>query len=211
MADFDFDGDTIFLVEPMGLDDISQVRRIEQRTFPNPWPRDSYRREVLDNERARYLVLRRAAGGRAAKPAPRRPFPLNLLTLGMDRARADDIVGFAGLWLMMDEAHITTLAVDTPYQGRGLGEVLLLESAKLSRRAGATRMTLEVRVSNLIAQRLYRKYDFADSGIRPRYYSDDFEDALVMWSEDIDQPEFAARLERHEARLLRRIRWESRL
>ncbi len=211
MADFDLDGDTIFLVEPMALDDIPQVRSIEQRTFPNPWPRDSYRREVLDNERARYFVLRRAAGGRATEPPPRRPFPLNLLARGMERARADEIVGFAGLWLMIDEAHITTLAVDTTYQGRGLGELLLLESAKLSRRAGATRMTLEVRISNLIAQRLYRKYDFADSGVRPRYYSDDFEDALVMWSEDIDQPAFAATLARHEARLLRRIRWESRL
>ena len=192
------------LIERMELDDLPQVHRIEKASFPLPWPRDSYRREILDNHRAWYLGARRVDAEPPPEPPPR-PFPLNLLPRTVDIA--SDVVAFAGLWLMIDEAHITTIAVEPRYRGRGLGEALIIEMVKLSQVRGAERMTLEVRMSNLVAQNLYRKYGFFDQGVRPRYYSDDLEDALIMWSEPIDGKDFRQRLVDNERVLATRLCW----
>jgi ribosomal-protein-alanine N-acetyltransferase len=192
------------LIERMKLDDLSQVRRIEKASFPVPWPRDSYRREILDNRRACYLAARWLDAEPLPEPPPR-PFPFNLLPTS-DKP-ANDLVAFAGLWFMIDEAHITTIAVDPLCRGRGIGEVLFIELVKLSQLRGAERMTLEVRVSNRVAQNLYRKYGFTDHGVRPRYYSDDFEDALIMWSEPLDGADFCQRLADNERDLARRLCW----
>ncbi len=196
------------LIERMELDDLSQVRRIEKASFPVPWPRDSYRREILDNHRAWYLVARQVDAEPPPDP-PARPFPLNLLPRTVDTA--NDVVAFAGLWLMIDEAHITTIAVEPRYRGRGLGEALIIEMVKLSQVRGAERMTLEVRMSNRVAQNLYRKYGFFDHGVRPRYYSDDLEDALIMWSEPIDGEDFRQRLVDNERELATRLCWTARI
>jgi [ribosomal protein S18]-alanine N-acetyltransferase len=117
-----------------------------------PWPDDAYRNEVATNRLASYVVAR--AG--------------------------DEVVGFAGLWVMVDEAHITTFAVDPRWRRRGVGQWLLLRLLELANDRRAREATLEVRLSNMPARRLYEKYGFRPVGIRPRYYSDSGEDALIM-------------------------------
>ena len=199
--------DVLFVVEPMQLDDLDQVRRIERSSFPTLWPRNAYRREILSNERARYLVVRTTS--EPEQPPKRRQFPLSMLPFGRSDVR--DVVAFCGVWVMLDEAHITTIAVDPDYRRLGLGELLIIQMARIALQALATRMTLEVRMSNEIAQALYRKYGFNDSGVRPRYYSDDFEDALVMRSEELNSCSFAERMDAGEEHLRRRLRWCSRL
>ena len=207
MADGHPDGPEI-VIEPMQLEDLPQVRRIEKASFSVPWPRDSYRREILNNSRAWYFVARRT-GVEPPPPPPPRRFPFNLWP--PVPVTAEDVVAFGGMWLMIDEAHITTIAVGPEYRGRGFAEALIIEMVKLSRSRGATRMTLEVRMSNRVAQNLYRKYGFVDHGVRPRYYSDDREDALIMWSEPIHGPDFHARLTRNEGDLAARLSWTTRL
>lgn len=116
------------------------------------------------------------------------------------------IIGYAGLWVMSDEAHVTTIAVHPDFRGRGMGELLLLGLIDRSLEFQAKWMTLEVRVSNQIAQALYRKYTFKEMGVRRGYYSDDHEDALIMWTEPLDSPSFREALESNRARLLARLR-----
>ncbi len=194
-----------FVVEPMRMEQLDQVRRIERACFPTPWPRNAYRREIEKNERAHYLVVR------TSEPAqePQRQFPLSIFPFGRSGSR--DVVGYCGVWVMLDEAHITTIAVDPDYRRLGLGQLLIIQMARIALQARATRMTLEVRMSNEGAQRLYRKYGFSDGGVRPRYYSDDFEDALIMRSEELKSPSFAERMDAGEEELRRRVRWTTRL
>lgn len=200
-------GDEVFSIEPMRLQDLDQVRRIERASFPSPWPRNAYRREILNNARARYLVVR-SLDGLGEVDAHRTPrFPFSLLSFL--NSGASDIVAYAGIWIMMEEAHITTIATDPDYRRRGLGELLIVEMAKLAITEKVEQLTLEVRMSNEAAQMLYRKYGFSDGGIRPRYYSDDFEDALIMRSENLDSMNFKARVVSGEEDLSRRLRWVS--
>jgi len=119
--------------------------------------------------------------------------------------RSGTVVGYAGLWLVLDEAHVTTIAVHPDLRGHGLGELLLVRLVAIAQEMGAKRMTLEVRVSNEVAQTLYRKYSFKVEGVRRRYYSDNDEDALIMWSEPIDAPDFQARFAELRAALYRRL------
>ena len=115
------------------------------------------------------------------------------------------LVGYAGLWLMVDEAHVTTIGVSPTYRGQGVGELLFLGLVDISREMKAHRMTLEVRVSNSSAQALYRKYGMEVAGMRKRYYSDNGEDAYIMWSEALDSPEFEERLVRLRTDLAARL------
>ncbi len=114
-------------------------------------------------------------------------------------------MGYAGLWLMSDEAHITTIAVHPKYRGEGIGELLLVQIIDSARDIGARWLTLEVRKSNQIAQALYQKYTFREMGLRRRYYSDDGEDALVMWSEPIDSDRFLEAVAQNRAALEARL------
>jgi [ribosomal protein S18]-alanine N-acetyltransferase len=109
------------------------------------------------------------------------------------------------MWTAFDEAHVTTIAVDEPYRGRGLGEVLLATLFDEADRRGAVWMTLEVRVSNETAQALYRKWGFAVQGTRRRYYSDNNEDAHIMWSRALSDPDYRAELALIRARLAARL------
>jgi [ribosomal protein S18]-alanine N-acetyltransferase len=93
----------------------------------------------------------------------------------------ENIIGYCGTWIVIDEAHVTNIALLPDYRGKGLGELLLRNVMDVLRKLGATSMTLEVRVSNHIAQSLYQKLGFKPGGIRKNYYSDNNEDALVMW------------------------------
>jgi [ribosomal protein S18]-alanine N-acetyltransferase len=155
-------------IEAMRLEDLDEVQRIEEASFSTPWPPNAYRSELMTNRLASYLV-----------------------------GRVDDrIVAYGGMWLMVDEAHITTFAVHPGWRRQRVGERLLLAFFDLARDRHARELTLEVRLSNLAARRLYEKYGFRPVGLRPRYYSDNQEDALIMTTEPIDEPRLRDRLER---------------
>ena len=115
------------------------------------------------------------------------------------------IVGFAGLWLMVDEAHVTTIAMHPDYRGRGLGEYMLASLIDIAYDIHAKWVTLEVRVSNITAQNLYRKYRFREAGLRHRYYSDNQEDALIMWTDEINSPEYKEHFLALKKALLRKL------
>jgi len=156
------------VVEVMRLEDLGEVQRIEQASFTTPWPENAYRSELVTNRLASYLVAR--IGGR--------------------------IVAYGGMWLMVDEAHITTFAVHPAWRRQRIGERLLLAFLDLARDRHAREATLEVRLSNLAARRLYEKYGFRPVGLRPRYYSDNNEDALIMTTESFGDPSLEARIAR---------------
>jgi [ribosomal protein S18]-alanine N-acetyltransferase len=130
--------------------------------------------------------------------------PGTLLTPA-EEAELQRVIGYAGLWLMVNEAHITTIAVAPDYQGRGLGEMLLLALIDRAIELEALCVTLEVRVSNQVAQSLYRKYTFQQTGLRKRYYSDNGEDAQIMTTEDLDSPLFREVLARNRNALVERL------
>lgn len=162
------------IVEPMRIDDLDAVAEIERLSFTTPWPPHAYRSEIESNRLAHYLVLR------------------------VDRT----VVAYAGVWLMVDEAHVTTFAVHPSWRRRGLGERLLLALLDLAVERGARSATLEVRLSNLPARRLYEKYGFRPVGVRPRYYTDDHEDALIMTTEPLDGTPMRERIAALRVRLL---------
>ena len=148
------------VVDRMRLTDVGAVHEIERLSFTTPWPAHAFEQELKGNRLARYVVAR--AG--------------------------DRVVGFAGLWLMVDEAHVTTFAVHPDWRRQAIGRQLLLNLAELAMAIGGRRMTLEVRVSNEAAQALYRSFGFEVAGRRPRYYTDDGEDALVMTTPSLVDP-----------------------
>lgn len=200
-------------IDPMQIEDVSEVSRLERQCFSNSWPQSAYRRELRNENNNYYIVLRdhdkttRRSPGEPQEPRG----PLNLLPFrrkGSD-APAAPIIGFAGMWILLDEAHITTIGVAPEYRGRGLGEMLLLNLFEEAMRRGAEWLTLEVRVSNDSAQALYSKYGFTRQGIRRRYYSDNGEDAYIMWSPSIREPESIARIAALKAALAERMRGSS--
>jgi len=161
------------LIEPMRLEDLEAVHRIELASFSSPWPPNAYRSELETNRLASYLV-----------------------------ARIDgEIVAYGGMWLMVDEAHITTFAVHPAWRRQRIGERLLLAFLDVAAARQAREATLEVRLSNISARRLYEKYGFRPVGIRPRYYSDNGEDALIMTTDALDAPGMRERLARLRAAL----------
>lgn len=145
--------ETAFSFRLMNLEDIDQIMVVEQESFTLPWSRVAFYNELVLNQYAHYLVL-----------------------------EVDErIVGYCGVWIVVDEAHITNIALLPEYRGKKLGEALLRKVMDFAREKGATKMTLEVRVSNHVAQSLYRKLGFQGGAIRKGYYTDNHEDALVMW------------------------------
>ena len=208
----------------MRLEHIPAVSAIEKLSFPQPWPQNAYRREISENRMAHYVVARRigAANGPRASGSEsptttqaasgdligrlsrflRPPEPPRSPEL---EEELRSIVGYAGIWVMTDEAHITTIASHPEVRGQGVGEFLLVALIHRAMAIGARWMTLEVRASNAVAQNLYRKYTFKEMGVRRRYYSDNGEDALVMWTDALDSEAFQAALERNEPRLAERL------
>ncbi len=155
-------------IEPMTLRDLPRVREIEQEAFALPWPKDAYRAELEENQVACYVAAHDEGG---------------------------DVVGFAGMWVIFDEAHVTTIAVDHDRRGERIGERILLALVDYALARGARWMTLEVRPSNTVALGLYRKFGFREVALRKRYYSDNGEDAAVMWSGNLREPESQVRLD----------------
>ncbi|BAB04266.1 ribosomal protein S18-alanine N-acetyltransferase [Halalkalibacterium halodurans] len=137
----------------MTVDDVDAVVRVEEQTFTVPWSREAFINEVTNNQFARYVVYE----------------------------VGEQIVGYCGVWVVYDESHITNIAIHPDYRGEKRGEALLRYILEFARLLGAKKLSLEVRISNEIAQRLYRKFGFQAGGIRKNYYTDNQEDALVMW------------------------------
>lgn len=202
-----------FRLEPMSQNDVTEVSRVERRCFANPWPASAYRRELRNRDQNYYVVIRAVEENTENRSGNGNGHGSSTIRLG-DGLRAlprfhllpfprrsnhppagPHLAGFAGMWIVFDEAHITTIGVDPPYRGRGFGELLLLGLIDEAMRRGATWLTLEVRVSNDVAQDLYRKYGFAVQGTRRRYYSDNNEDAYVMWSRSLRDPAYLARID----------------
>jgi ribosomal-protein-alanine N-acetyltransferase len=214
---------TAFVVEPMRVEHIPAVSAIEKLSFPQPWPQNAYRREIVENRMAHYIVARRLGDfsdetGIADAARSREPQSgdligrLSRLLRPLEPARSPQlevelrsIVGYAGIWVMTDEAHVTTIASHPEMRGRGIGEFLLVALIHRGMEVGARWMTLEVRASNSTAQNLYRKYTFKEMGVRRRYYSDNGEDALVMWTDALDSDSFQSAMEQNEHKLAERL------
>jgi len=186
-----------YVIEPMRLSDLDQVLRIEQVSFATPWSRRAYSYEISDNEHSTMLVLRPAASNRGK---------LAQLLSHFNLSRLGPVLGYGGYWLLVDEAHVSTLAVDPKWRGRGLGELLLLALLEQGARQDAQRATLEVRVSNLAAQGLYHTLGFEIASRRKRYYADNNEDAFIMGTPPFETPEFQENLQARRLQLDARLR-----
>ncbi len=178
----------------MCQEDIAQVTEINREAFPTEWPPANYRHE-LQNRLAHYIVVcdeGKTADKFEAKAHPgltsrlRQLFGLHPLpTNEPPPSDRHYIVGFVGFWVLADEAHITAIAVREAYRRHGVGELLLTVAIDLATELKARIVTLEVRVSNTVAQCLYTKYGFTRVGIRRGYYTDNREDAVLMSTQDI--------------------------
>jgi len=142
-----------FVFRDMREEDIDQVLEVEHASFTTPWSREAFYNELFNNKFAVYIVLE----------------------------EDNKIIGYCGTWVVIDEAHVTNVAIMPGYRGRKLGEALMNKLMSVSREMGAKTMTLEVRMTNYVAQSLYRKLGFQNGGIRKNYYSDNQEDAQIMW------------------------------
>ncbi|MDX9916492.1 MAG: ribosomal protein S18-alanine N-acetyltransferase [Gudongella sp.] len=147
----------IISVRQMETKDIKRVLEIEKESFSTPWSEEAFRTEIEDNILAVYVV-----------------------------AEVDDeVVGYGGFWRILDEAHITNIAVGTSMRGKGIGEAILMGMIDYCTKNEIPHMTLEVRKSNQTALGLYKKHGFSEAGIRPGYYTDNHEDAVIMWKENL--------------------------
>lgn len=177
--------------------DIPQVAEIERESFPSSWPQTAYKRE-LQNTVARYVVLTEPIAGAEAPSREAGLWGTIRRIVGVDGHEgepAERVLGFLGMWLVVGEAHVVTVAVRAPRRREGIGERLFIAGIELAIEHDQETVTLEVRRSNEAAQRLYRKYDLQAVGTRPRYYTDNHEDAVIMTSPDIGSPSFRARFE----------------
>ena len=137
----------------MSIDDIENVVNVENNCFTTPWSKDSFLREITENKVALYLV-----------------------------AKIENVaVGYIGVWRIQNEGHITNVAVHPDFRGMGIGNMLVSELLSLCEKEGIDAFTLEVRKNNLVAQNLYKQFQFVEEGIRKGYYQDTKEDAVIMW------------------------------
>jgi ribosomal-protein-alanine N-acetyltransferase len=196
----------------MALRDVPQVSQIEREAFPPPWPATNFKRELTSNALTHYLVAYEEmpeptepvtegeAGNDPSPPKTR----LEALRLGLRRlfgrgerqaTPSQFVLGFAGLWFMVDEAHLANIAVREAYRHQGMGERLLIASIQLAIEHEARFITLEVRASNKIAQAMYRKYGLLEVGTRRAYYLDNKEDAVIMTAEGITSAPYVKRFQ----------------
>ena len=150
------------LIRPMSLEDVAVVHQIDLLSFSTPWPERSYKFEVSHNAAARSWVVE-----------------------VVDENGQSRVAAMAVLWFIVDEIHIATIAVHPDYRGLGFGKWLLAYALLAASEEGACKAFLEVRAGNLTAQKLYKDFGFEVSGVRPRYYRDNMEDALLMTLEPI--------------------------
>jgi ribosomal-protein-alanine N-acetyltransferase len=165
-------------IEPMREADVPVVQEIERFVFSSPWPRNAYYRELSSRNNSYYVVLRR-----------------------YHQAGDEETVGYAGMWRMHEEAHVTTIGVRHDLHHQGYGRVLFAGLLQAAYEMGARWVTVEVRASNDNAQRMYEGFGFKVIGRRKGYYTDNGEDALVMWSDSILSPRFRAAFEENLAKV----------
>ena len=144
-------------VRPMVMTDVDGVMAVEHDSFLTPWSRSAFEEELAQNRLARYIVA----------------------------VENDEIVGYAGTWLVINEAHVTNVAVSGQRRREGIGRLLMQKLMELARENDMESMTLEVRVSNSAARHLYQQLGFVEAGIRKNYYSETKEDALILWCEKL--------------------------
>ena len=147
----------LITVRPMVMTDVDGVMAVEQDSFLTPWSRSAFEEELAQNRLARYIVA----------------------------VENDEIVGYAGTWLVINEAHVTNVAVSGQRRREGIGRLLMQKLMELARENDMESMTLEVRVSNAAARHLYQQLGFVEAGIRKNYYSETKEDALILWCEKL--------------------------
>lgn len=143
------------IVRPMLIDDLKAILEIERDSFSTPWSLEAFKTELIDNEYARYLCLEFEG----------------------------QVIGYMGLWFILDEGHITNIAITPNHRGKKWGEFLMRSVIEKMAEQGMERMTLEVRISNNPAQSLYKRLGFTVAGVRKGYYADTGEDAMIMWAE----------------------------
>jgi len=196
-------------VRLMRKEDIDQVTKIDREAFPAMWPPVNYQRE-LQNSLAHYIVAcdeERTVEKPGVEVAPQRGFSRlksrvrQWFSYGrffgneMPSSGRQYISGFAGFWIMADEAHIISLAVRETHRHQGVGELLLIATIDLATQLNTRIITLEVRASNTAALGLYGKYGFTQVGLRRGYYADNKEDAILMSAENITSAPFQANLQ----------------
>lgn len=179
------EGELSYYIRRMCREDVTQVTEIDREAFPTMWPPANYERE-LKISLAHYITA--CVDGTAT-----------------ERTEEQHIVGFAGIWMIADEAHITNIAVRHSHQRQGIGEHLLIAMINLAIKQNAHILTLEVRASNTAAQKLYLKYGFTQIDIRRSYYTDNREDAMVMTIGDIAGAVFQRRL--HRLKKAHSLKW----
>ena len=145
------------IVRPMVMTDVDGVMAVEHDSFLTPWSRSAFEEELAQNRLARYIVAEENGA----------------------------IVGYAGTWLVINEAHVTNVAVSSQRRREGIGRLLMQKLMELARDNDMESMTLEVRVSNAAARHLYQQLGFVEAGIRKNYYSETKEDALILWCEKL--------------------------
>jgi len=143
------------IIRPMQIDDLKSILEIERVSFTTAWSLEAFIGELKENEYARYLCLELEG----------------------------QVIGYMGLWFILDEGHITNIAITPDHRGKHWGEFLMRSMMEQMEEQGMERMTLEVRVSNSPAQSLYKRLGFVSAGVRRGYYADTGEDALIMWAE----------------------------
>ena len=156
----------VLVIRDMTLDDIDAALAIEEQSSSQPWTRGIFNDEIADRATRSYRV----------------------------GCIGDEVVGFCGLMVQLDEGHITNIALDPKWRGQGLGAELLLDSVRIAIAMKVRALTLEVRVSNAAARVLYQRFGFAPVGVRPKYYRVGNEDALIMWAHDADAASYQVRL-----------------
>ena len=163
-------------IKKMTKDDVHTVSNIEKECFAIPWHESAYLTEITN--RSAYYIVSMQDG---------------------------KMTGYAGMWVIMDESHITTIGVAKEYRGKKVGEMLLMSLLDEAMKRGARRATLEVRESNNVAQNLYRKYGFAPAAIRRGYYTDNYENAIVMWIDNMSSASYQAEFRALKRRLLNNV------
>jgi len=138
----------------MGLEHLDGVMIVENLSFTIPWSKESFIEEITNNQFAIYIVT----------------------------VENDVVIGYVGMWKIFDEGHITNVAVHPEFRNNGVGSGLITELLNIAKEQGINALTLEVRRSNIVAQRLYEKFGFREAGVRKRYYADNHEDAVIMWT-----------------------------
>ena len=201
-----------YSIRDMELRDVPQVSQIEREAFPPPWPATNFKRDLTSKSLTHYFVAYEEMPEQteavpeveAVKNSSPPKSRLEALRSGLRRlfggserpaGPSQFILGFAGLWFMVDEAHLANIAVRDDYRHQGIGECLLISAIEISIERKARFITLEVRGSNKIAQTLYEKYGLIEVGTRRGYYMDNKEDAVIMTAEGITSAPYVKRLQ----------------